>query len=553
MKTQILNNIKQPVSIIVRALIVLSLLLNFNQLSTSAASLELIFTDSFETSNTDKWNRVVGPIKVSKISAMKGSFGVEVPVVSLSPTYLKDTTPNRESHYRAWFYIDVSRLTMSEGAKFRFFQGMLGKKQPFYLLLNKKNGKYRFRGVIKTNNGSRKMTPWAALPSSPSKIIISWKSADSPELKNGYLKLGVNGKLIYNRMRVGNNTLKIDNVRFGVTAKINSSFSVSGKFFLDGFISKKVAGTGGIPDLRSCERPYIPKSIWNQPINWSNAKIHSDSAAMIGEFLDSRGYVGANVDSYAPNIYFATNNTPLVSVKLYSNRFRDAIDDFKIIYGEPGGVVMMPIPKGALPSPGTDGQLAVINLDTGEEWGLRQGSIDSEGRWFASGAYRYHIGNSGVPPAGFGMRGAGIGQLAGIIRPCEITRGSINHAVTLAYDYPCSPKTCAANNWPASIYPFTDTDGRGTNRFDIPEGARIVIRPEITRKQIKQVCNGVKGCIVWAVNMQQYGGFIVDRSGGAKTYAEGDLSAQWDPAIWGNRMLKDIPHSWYAVLAWNNN
>jgi hypothetical protein len=306
-----------------------------------------------------------------------------------------------------------------------------------------------------------------------------------------------------------------------------------------------------MPDLQACDPPYQPDSIWNVPIEWTKAKIHPKSKAMISAFFEGRGFIGSNVNSYAPTIYFVTNETPLVLVKLSENRFRDAIDDRKIVYGQPGGTVMMPIPMGAVPSPGSDGQLAVINLDTGEEWGLRDGALSSNGHWTASGAYRYHIANSGIPPRGFGQRGAGIGQFAGIIRPCEIQRGYIGHAVTLAYDYPCSKKTCAARGWPAVIPPFNRTDGSGKHAFDIPMGARLVIRPEITKAQITNKCHGILGCVVWVTNMQQYGGFIVDRSGGAKTYGENKITAKWSTLIWQRQMLRDIPHNWFAVLDWD--
>ena len=193
----------------------------------------------------------------------------------------------------------------------------------------------------------------------------------------------------------------------------------------------------------------------------------------------------------------------------------------------------------------------MINQDTGEEWGVMNGEIDNQGQWYAGGVYRYHIQNSGIPPKGFAHRGAGIGSFAGIVRPCEVERGYIGHAVTIAYDSPCAPEVCQANNWPAVVPPFTKTDGEGRWQFDIPEGARLVIRPEIPKNEIAKACSGVKGCIVWVLNMQEYGGFIVDNSGHPKTYAEGDATANWDNNVWSAGMLRNIPPSWYAVIDWN--
>jgi hypothetical protein len=272
---------------------------------------------------------------------------------------------------------------------------------------------------------------------------------------------------------------------------------------------------------------------------------------MIGAFFHDTPWIGANTDMYTPNIYLVDNDTPLIAVTLRENRFRDAIDDVNIIYGEPGGTVYMPIPADAQPAVGTDGQMAVINLETGEEWGLNNGETLPDGSWLVGGAYRYHIQNSGIPPEGFGQRGAGIGQVAGIIRPCEVDRGTIGHVVTISYDYPCAPNNCENHEWPSVIPPFTRTDGSGWSPFDIPEGARLVIRPDITTEQIESACNGVHGCIVWVQNMQTFGGFIVDQAGHPKTYAEGNATANWDPAVWFATMLQHIPTDWYAVIDWN--
>jgi len=305
-------------------------------------------------------------------------------------------------------------------------------------------------------------------------------------------------------------------------------------------------------DLLNCALPYRSDSIWNLPINWNLARIHPSNKQMMEAFFEGDSWIGSDTSQFSPNIYFVDNSTPLREVKLWENRsFRDAISDVAIQYGEQGGTVLLPLPANAQPAPGTDGELVVVNLDTGEEWGMVNGKIDAQGLWSVGGVYRYHVNNSGIPPSGFAHRGAGIGSLAGIIRPCEIERGKIGHAVTIPYDSPCAPEICNANGWPDVISPFSKTDGEGLSQFDIPEGARLAIRPEVSTEEISTACRNVKGCIVWALNMQEYGGFIVDNSGHPKTYAEGDITANWDNSIWSKNMLKYIPTDWYVVLDWN--
>jgi len=301
----------------------------------------------------------------------------------------------------------------------------------------------------------------------------------------------------------------------------------------------------------SCKRPYPDSSIWNVPLDWSIAKIHPMSDLMMSAFFKSRDWIGADTSRYTPNMYWVAGDTPMVPVQLLEYRFRDALNDKQLQYGQPAGVVWIPLPPEARPAEGTDGQLVVINVDTGEEWGLNKGYVDGDGNWFAGGVYRYHIQNSGIPPEGFGQRGAGIGQLAGIVRQCEVERGRIGHAVTLAYDYPCKPERCQQQGWPVSIPPFRKTDGRGNSPSDIPEGARLAIRPEITREEIVDACAGIQGCVVWALNMQEYGGFLVDNSDHPKTYAEGDATADWGASVWTPNMLRDIPPDWYVVIDWN--
>ena len=303
---------------------------------------------------------------------------------------------------------------------------------------------------------------------------------------------------------------------------------------------------------RLCAPPYSATSIWNVPIDWSTAQIHPQSNLMMSAFFKDNDFIGSDTSQYAQNIYYVTNSTPLVPVKLREWSFRDAINDIDIKYGDPGGTVWVPLPADARPAPGTDAQLAVVNIESGEEWGMIYGAKDDRGNWTAGSVYRYHVLNSGIPPAGFAQRGAAIGQLAGVVRPCEVDGGALEHAVTLAYDSPCLPAVCIINGWPAFIPPFTATDGNGTSQYDIPEGARIVIRPEISEAEIRLACKEVKGCVLWAITMQKYGGFVVDKSGHPKTYAEGDATAHWDPQVWSSEMLSNIPKEWYAVLDWNS-
>ncbi|HEY9526768.1 MAG TPA: hypothetical protein VIR02_06785, partial [Anaerolineales bacterium] len=103
--------------------------------------------------------------------------------------------------------------------------------------------------------------------------------------------------------------------------------------------------TPGVPlDETSCERPYPDTSIWNVPLDWSIAKIHPMNDLMMRAFFESRDWIGADTSQYTPNMYWVANDTPLVRVQLLENRFRDAMNDKLLQYGQPAGVVWMPLP-----------------------------------------------------------------------------------------------------------------------------------------------------------------------------------------------------------------
>src|ERR1044072_1660827 len=148
-------------------------------------------------------------------------------------------------------------------------------------------------------------------------------------------------------------------------------------------ITGQVQSPVATADEALCKRPYQDSSIWNIPIDWSIAKIHPMNDLMMSAFFKDSHCIGTDTSQYTPNVYLVSHNPPLVQVKLKENRFRDAIKDTAIRYGEPAGIVRMPLPPDARPAVGTDGQLVVINLDTDEEWGLNNGNRDNQGNWFA--------------------------------------------------------------------------------------------------------------------------------------------------------------------------
>jgi hypothetical protein len=274
-----------------------------------------------------------------------------------------------------------------------------------------------------------------------------------------------------------------------------------------------------------CPRPYSASSPWNQPIP-ANAR------RLTGKTLPA-GVLSSDPTQYTYPVYTAPSHVAAVPVRIdgvFSNVTRPSR-----LSRELHTTVRVPIPAGAEQSAGSDGQLIVLRPSTGDEWGFWQ-LHHSDSGWEATNGYHYNTRWSGVPPAGFGSRGAGMTYLAGLIRPCEIARGRIDHAIAFAYRYPS----------PAYVYPARKSDGSG-DASDFPEGTRLQLDPSLTDTQLAAL--GVKNeALVVAHALQKYGMYVVDNSGRAKIYFEDDRTARWLQNITADT-VRPIPLSDFHAVA----
>jgi hypothetical protein len=136
----------------------------------------------------------------------------------------------------------------------------------------------------------------------------------------------------------------------------------------------------------------------------------------------------------------------------------------------------------------------------------------------AANGYHYNTQWSGVPPTGFGSRGAGVPYLAGLVRPCEIGQRHIDHALAFAYQ----------NTTSGFVYPATKSDGTASN--GMPEGSRLQLNPAIPGSMIKSWgCLGA--CFTIAKALQRYGMYLIDTAGHPKVFLEYDGTAHWGNGV----------------------
>lgn len=272
--------------------------------------------------------------------------------------------------------------------------------------------------------------------------------------------------------------------------------------------------TSTTPTSRSCPRPYSASSPWNLQIG-SNATVHANSASYVGSIVAP---LTSDPTQYTYPVYYADSSSPTYLVKL-SGRYSNVTGETAMqLLSAP--TVSVPIPATAEAAAGSDAQLIILNQSTGDEWGFWQLYKDKSGNWHATNGYHYNTNWSGVPPKGFGSRGAGVPYLAGLVRPCEIAQGHIDHALAFAY-----PSTTSSYVWPA-----TKSDGTGTAANDLPEGARLQLDPSLTSAQLQAM--GITGPeLIVARALQKYGMYLIDSSGRSKVMFEYSGTANWGTLI----------------------
>lgn len=296
--------------------------------------------------------------------------------------------------------------------------------------------------------------------------------------------------------------------------------------------ARGLAGSAGVP---GCSKPYSGASPWNAPIG-AAPNYEPDSAARVA-------HIGGNLSSdptqYTYPVYEVVPGSALATVTI-SGWFSNVIDEGTTLLNQRAGSVQVPAPASAAAAAGSESQVVIVDPATGDEWGFFQfsGSGVSFG---ATNGYHYNTGWSGVPPrtAGgspFVSRGAGVTYLAGLVRPCEIARGRIDHALAFAYSYPTGE----------FVYPATKSDGASSDPLDVPEGARLQLDPTLSEASIRALgCDGA--CLTIARALQEYGMYVIDNSGSSKVMMEFEGTAGWNGAI-TRKTVSPLPLSAFKVL-----
>ena len=267
----------------------------------------------------------------------------------------------------------------------------------------------------------------------------------------------------------------------------------------------------------SCPRPYADDSPWNRPVGRGRGR-----PAGLEQRLTS------DPSQYTFPVYEVTSRTPLRTVRFdgWYSRVVAGGTRLKNVRGDNAQVARVPIPPRAIAAAGSDAQIIVVNRDTGEEWDMSNVTRASDGTYDVTNVGRYVTRWNAVPPLDdndkpYFLRGAKIPYLAGLVRPCEIARGRISHALAFAY-----PGTT-----PQWVYPATHSDGRTPAGAGLPMGTRLQLDPSVRPETIKDMWGCTGSCFTIARALQRYGMYLIDTSRRSKLMMEYDATAGWKGAV----------------------
>ena len=413
----------------------------------------------------------------------------------------------------------------------------VGGRRAIVALGNKRRAAHA--GLIRTRSGMR-WAIWASTGGKTRAIKLSrrgrgsgWQKADlRVSWKTGVVVLRIKGRKVASRRfgilrRTGaaNASIGLGNGR-GVIRRglmqVRSATAHSAKARAPRPAPPAPSGPRG----NAADFPYDPGTLFNRPIR-SGAPTDPRSAAVVSNLRRNvaNTKVAASVGGEVSPIYRASASDPFYTVRVG------------------GSNVRFRVPRNAQVGGGSDYPVVILNeshptFGRHVELRLWQGSINHSSRTIsASGTGLFHYNNDGQRvggrrASGLPFRGQGTGSalsiMAGMIRPEEIRRGVIRHAIRFSYS-----NTDFGNGFRA---PATKSDQSGSGPMQM--GMRLQLDRSVncanrvvpgrantskTTRFLRIVCRA----------LQDYGMIVMDGTspGFMLLYMEHNATARWNNVI----------------------
>jgi CARDB len=214
------------------------------KVTVNSPSSDPIFADGFESCSLSAWSGAVtggGDLSATPAAALVGTCGMQAVINDNTALYVKDATPANEPRYRARFYFKPNSIGMVSGNIHNILVGLTGSgANVFTVQLNNNTGTtagYRIRTQIFNDGGSATNGTYFNITNATHFIEIDWKAATAAGANNGYITLWIDGVQKYTSLSIDNDARRVEEVRLGATAGIDTG--TRGSYYFDAFESRR--------------------------------------------------------------------------------------------------------------------------------------------------------------------------------------------------------------------------------------------------------------------------------------------------------------------------
>jgi YD repeat-containing protein len=205
-----------------------------------------IFANGFENGNLTYWSSTSGGgLSVTGAASLApgGTLGMQVVITNTTGRYVQDNTPNGEKRYRARFYFDPNSITMANGNLHTLFLAYYGSgNQVIQVEFQRTSGVYQLRAGLRNDASVWTNTGWVTISDAPHAVEFDWQAATAAGANNGSLTFWIDGAQQAALTGVDNDTYKVDHVRLGSVAGLDSG--TSGTYYFDAFESRRSSYIG---------------------------------------------------------------------------------------------------------------------------------------------------------------------------------------------------------------------------------------------------------------------------------------------------------------------
>jgi len=176
---------------------------------------------------------------VSPAAASVGGYGMQAVINDNHSIYVTDDSPNAEPRYGARFYFNMNSIAMTSGNAHYIFYGLSGSSTAVLRIeLRFSSAAYQLRTGLLNDSNVWQDTSWFTI-SNPAwhALEVDWQAATAPNANDGSLAFWIDGSQQAIITAVDNDTRRIDRVRLGPVAGIDTR--TRGTYYFEEFESRR--------------------------------------------------------------------------------------------------------------------------------------------------------------------------------------------------------------------------------------------------------------------------------------------------------------------------